>query len=159
MKGVDSSMKRRLIAGGLALLFFLWLSLVFASNFGLLLTGRRADCTLLPSGMLAALLADPRGVKLFFLLAVGSVLLVLWMLFGRSYLNYKSDMYEVVPGFCIPKPAGQGQHGTAWFMPQKRFADYFASAQAEGSLSLPPELTERYQKERREINEASDKAG
>lgn len=152
-------MKRRLIAGGLALLFFLWLSLVFASNFGLLLTGRRADCTLFPSGMLAALLADPRGVKLFLLLAAGSVLLVLWMLFGHSYLNYKSDMYEVVPGFSIPRPEGQGQHGTAWFMPQKKFADAFASAEVEKSLSLPPQLLERYQKERRDIDAADNKDG
>ena len=109
-------MKKRLIAGGLALLFFLWLSLVISSNFGLLLTGRRADCTLLPVGMLTTLLADSRGSKLFLLLALGSILLVLWMLFGHSYLNYKSDMYEVVPGFSIPRPEGQGQHGTAWFM-------------------------------------------
>lgn len=152
-------MKRRLIAGGLALLFFLWLSLVFASNFGLLLTGRRADCTLFPTGMLAALLADPRDVKLFLLLAAGSVLLVLWMLFGHSYLNYKSDMYEVVPGFSIPRPEGQGQHGTAWFMPQKKFADAFASAEVEKSLLLPPELMERYQKERRDIDAADNKDG
>lgn len=152
-------MKQRFIAGGLALLLFLWLSLVISSNFGLILTGRRADCTLLPSGMLAALLADPRGVKLFLLLALGSILLVLWMLFGHSYLNYKSKMYEVVPGFSIPRPDGQGQHGTAWFMPQKKFADYFASAEAEGTLPLPPELTERYQKEKRDIDATSDEAG
>lgn len=152
-------MKRRLIAGGLALLLFFWLSLVISSNFGLLLTGRRADCTLLPSGMLAALLDDPRGSKLFLILVLGSILLVLWMLFGHSYLNYKSDMYEVVPGFSIPRPEGQGQHGTAWFMPQKKFADAFASAEVEGTLPLPPELTERYQKERRDIHAADDKAG
>lgn len=152
-------MKKRLIAGGLALLFFLCLSLVISSNFGLLLTGRRADCTLRPFGMLAALLADPRGSKLFLLLALGSVLLVLWMLFGNSYLNYKSDMYEVVPGFSIPRPEGQGQHGTAWFMPQKKFANAFASAEVEETLPLPPELTERYEKERRDINAAGGKAG
>lgn len=152
-------MKKRLIAGGLSLLLFLWLSLVISSNFGLLLTGRRDDCSLRPSGMLAALAADPRGAKLFLLLTLVSILLVLWMLFGNSYLNYKSDMYEVVPGFSIPRPAGQGQHGTAWFMPQKKFADAFASAEVEETLSLPPELTERYQKERRDIDAADDKAG
>lgn len=152
-------MKRRLIAGGFALLFFLWLSLVFASNFGMLLTGRRDECTLRLFRMLAALAADPRGVKLFCLLALGSVLLVMWMLFGRSYLKYKSDMYEVVPGFSIPYPEGQGQHGTAWFMPKKKFASYFASAEAEETLPLPPELMKRYQNERREILENNDEAG
>ncbi|MET0017991.1 hypothetical protein [Oscillibacter sp.] len=152
-------MKKRLIAGGLALLLFLWLSLAISSNFGLLLARQMKRCSLRTFKMLAVLAADPRSVKLFLLLAVGSVLLVLWMLFGNSYLNYKSDMYEVVPGFSIPRPAGQGQHGTAWFMPQKKFADAFASAEVEETLPLPPELTERYQKERRDIHAADDKAG
>ena len=101
-------MKRRLLAGGLALFFFFWLSLVFASNFGLIMSGQRTDCTLRLSGMLAALAADPRNIKLFLVLALGSVVLVLWMLFGSSYLNYKSNMYEVVPGFSIPRPEGRG---------------------------------------------------
>lgn len=153
-------MKKRLIAGGLVLLVFLCLSLLFAGNFGLLITGHAEACTLRPSGMLAALAADPRNVKLFLVLALGSLLLVPWMLFGHSYLKYKSDMYEVVPGFNIPRPEGQGQHGTAWWMQPKKFADAFASTEAEATLTLPPALTERYQKEREDIcREASDKAG
>lgn len=144
-------MKRRLIAGGLALFFFLWLSLVFASNFGLIMCGQRTDCTLRLSGMLAALAADPRNIKLFLVLALGSVVLVLWMLFGNSYLNYKSNMYEVVPGFSIPRPEGQGQHGTAWWMSPKKFATYFAVTTTEETLPLPQELKERYEKERRDI--------
>lgn len=144
-------MKKRLIAGGLVLLVFLWLSLMFAGNFGLLITGGVEACTLRPSKMLAALAGDPRNVKLFFVLALGSLLLVLWMLFGHSYLKYKSDMYEVVPGFSIPRPEGQGQHGTAWWMQPRKFAATFASTEAEATLTLPPELTEHYQKEREEI--------
>ena len=143
--------KRRLLAGSVALLFFLWLSLVFASNFGLIMSGQRTDCTLRLSGMLPALAADPRNIKLFFLLALGSVMLVLWMLFGNSYLNYKSNMYEVVPGFSIPRPEGQGQHGTAWWISPKKFASCFAVAAAEETLPLPLELKERYEKERRDI--------
>ena len=142
-------MKRRLIAGGLALLFFLWLSLVFAGNFGPLLSGQRAGCSLFPA---AELTRDPRAVSLFLILALCSILLVLWMLFGKSYLNYKSKMYEVVPGFSIPCPDGQGQHGTAWFMPAEKFPQIFASAASGGSVpGLPPELTERYKQERSEI--------
>lgn len=144
-------MKKRLIAGGLVLLAFLWLSLMFASNFGLFMTGQTEACTLRPSKMMAVLMADPRSAKLFLVLALGSLLLVLWMLFGHSYLKYKSDMYEVVPGFSIPRPEGQGQHGTAWWMQPKKFAAAFASTEAEATLTLPPELTERYQKEREEI--------
>jgi len=152
-------MKKRLIAGGLALLLFFWLSLVISSNFGLLLAGQMKKCSLRTFKMLAVLAADPRSIKLFLLLAIGSVLLVLWMLFGNSYLNYKSDMYEVVPGFSIPRPEGQGQHGTAWFMQPKKFAVVFASAETEETLPLPPELMERYQNERRDIHAAGNKAG
>lgn len=151
-------MKRRLLAGGIALLFFLWLSLVLASNFGLLMTGRSMECTLRPAVMLEALQSDPRNEKLFLLLAVGSSMLVLWMLFGNSYLNYKSNMYEVVPGFRIPRPEGQGQHGTAWWMSTKKFASCFAVTMAEEALTLPPELQERYEKERRDIGAENRKA-
>lgn len=150
-------MKRRLIAGSLALLFFLWLSLICAGNFGLLLAGQYSRCSLFP---VAELARDPRGGRLFFILALCSILLVFWMLFGRSYLNYKSKMYEVVPGFYIPYPEGQGQHGTAWFMPASKFPQTFACAATDGStLDLPPELTERYKQERSEIlNAGSDRS-
>ena len=149
-------MKKRWIAAGLTAAFFMWLALAGACNLNLLLTGRRSECTL-RIGTLIAALADPREKKLFLLFAIAGMLAVLWMLFGRSYLNYESDLFEVVPGFKIPKPDGQGQHGTAWFMPQKKFDVYFTAAGVEDEIPLTPELVEFYENERRQIHAADHK--
>lgn len=150
-------MKKRWIAAAITAVFFMWLALAGACNLDLLLTGHRSECTL-RIGTLIAALADPREKKLFLLFAIAGSLAVLWMLFGRSYLNYESDLYEVVPGFKIPKPDGQGQHGTAWFMPQKKFDTYFAAAGVESEILLAPELAEFYENERRQIYAADNKA-
>ena len=149
-------MKKRWIAAGLTAAFFMWLALAGACNLNLVLTGRRSECTL-RIGTLIAALEDPREEKLFLLFAIAGMLAVLWMLFGRSYLNYESDLYEVVPGFKIPKPDGQGQHGTAWFMPQKKFETYFSAAGVEGEIPLSPELEEIYENERGQIHAADYK--
>ena len=90
-------MKRRLIASSLALLFFLWLSLVCAGNFGLLLAGQYSRCSLFPVVELAR---DPRGGRLFFILALCSILLVFWMLFGRQVENVRGGprLLHSLPG-------------------------------------------------------------
>lgn len=129
-------------------MFFFWLSLVAASNFNLLMTGRKSECSL-RFGTLISVLGDPRGCRLFWVLALGSIVLVLWMLFGRSHLNYTSSMYEVVPGFKIPRPDGQGQHGTAWFMSPKQFDEAFSSVDVV-EFPLSPKLLELYETERRQ---------
>lgn len=148
-------MKRKWLSAGAVLLFFFWLSLVAASNFNLLMTGRKSECSLRFSTLITVL-GDPRGCRLFWVLALSSIVLVLWMLFGRSHLNYASSMYEVVPGFKIPRPDGQGQHGTAWFMSPKRFEENFSAVEVM-KLPLSPKLLEHYQKERQQCSNEKSK--
>jgi hypothetical protein len=145
-------MKKRLIAASLTLLIFLALSLAIAANLGFLISGKIDQCTLHPDGVLLLYLADPRNVKLFHILAFISFILVSYFTFGNSYLNYRSKMYEVVPGFSIPLPHGQGQHGTAWFLSPKKFNTTFAFTIVEGPLQLDEDLKKRYQEERRIIH-------
>ncbi|MPN45152.1 hypothetical protein SDC9_192719 [bioreactor metagenome] len=77
---------------------------------------------------------------LFLLLAGLGLLLVAWMLFGSSHLKYKSGMYEVVPGLKIPRPEGQGQHGTAWWMPESRYPKAFGAATLDEDAPIFREL-------------------
>ena len=145
--------KRRYIAAAISMAFLTLASMEISGNVDLLLTGGR--CTANPISVTAHLLREPRALKLFLILVIASALLIFWAMYGKSYLNYRSDMYEVVPGFSIPRPEGQGQHGTAWFLPKNEFDHVFASAPTSGVPDLSESLRERYNEEGRRIKDES----
>lgn len=138
--------RKRLVAALIALALVSSLSYCVAGNIDLLLTGHTKL-------FVCPVWSDftRQGRILWLLLEAGGVLWVLWCLYGRSYLDYHSDMYEVVPGFAIPRPDGQGQHGTAWFMSTKDYQDHFGVADTSQALALTEELSLRYDEERRQI--------
>ena len=146
-------MKRRLIAAGICLVFLLLLSIACAGNLDLLLTQGQAACTLQPALLLKQILATPRALLLALLFAAAGLLCVLWALFGNSYLNYRSNMYEVVPGFKIPRPTGQGQFGTAWWLDPHQYGKCFTAADAPKELLLSKDLTQYYEQERSRIKD------
>lgn len=143
-------MKRKWIAGVLTSALFLWIALVGACNLDLLLTGQRANCSL-HFPLLLASLRRPHVLQLFFLLAGLGLLVVVWMLFGSSSLNYKSGMCQVVPGLKIPKPEGQGQYGTAWWLPENSYDKTFAVAKLDKDAPVFHELIEANLPERKQI--------
>lgn len=88
------------------------------------LSGSPDRCSVDPNTVLAGLAIAQ--VRLFsFLGACTGGLLVIWMLFGHSYLNYKNHMRNVAPGVRTPEASGQGQYGTASWMEQKDYQDAF----------------------------------
>ena len=147
-------MKRRLIAAGICFVFLLLLSIACAGNLDFLLTQGQTACTLQPVLLLKQILATPRALLLTLLFAAAGLLFVLWGLFGNSYLNYRSNMYEVVPGFKIPRPAGQGQFGTAWWLDPREYSKCFATAEAPLALPLNQDLAQYYEQERSRIKDA-----
>jgi len=144
-------MKRRIIAASACFLVFLLFSAAAAANLELLLTQGRAACTLQPGLILTQLLRSRRALLMTLLLAAVGLLCVLWALFGNSYLNYRSSMYQVVPGFKIPQPEGQGQFGTAWWLDPHDYGKCFSSVSTPKNLPLTAELTEQYTSERSRI--------
>lgn len=67
-----------------------------------------------------AVLGGGKALQFYFLLAAAVALLLVWVLFTSSYLNYRSKMWEVTPDIVTPCAAGQGQFGTArWLRPEK----------------------------------------
>lgn len=62
----------------------------------------------------------------FFLILAAAVLLILfWVLFTSTYLNYRSNMWEVTPDIYTPCADGQGQFGTARWLKQGQIGKYF----------------------------------
>lgn len=58
----------------------------------------------------------------FVLLLLGIITLLVG---GKS--SFKVDMIEITPEICTPAPAGQGQHGTAKWLPKEKFDQVFDS--------------------------------
>lgn len=148
--------KQRYFAASVVFLCLAFLMLELAGNVHLLLSVGTSSVTLNPL-LLARLLLSSRKALMMYLLLLGfAALFVWWGLFGRSYLNYHSKMFEVVPGFEIPMPEGQGQHGTAWWLEAQEFDKHFASIDTSVPVPLPAELQQRYQEEGRAIHEMHD---
>lgn len=147
-------MKKRIFVAAFTFFFLLSLCVILVGNFDLFMTQGYEACTLQP-GLLLKQLFSPQAGKLFLLFAALSALVVLWALFGHSYLNYRSTMYEVVPGFEIPTPEGQGQYGTAWWMEKKDYDRHFPSTLTAVPVLLSPDLAEHYSNERRKVFESN----
>lgn len=143
--------RRRYAAAALYLALLLFLSLELAGNGDLLLTGGSAACTPHPARLLRHVLGTARALRLFLGFAGVGLFLTLWALFGNVRVDCRSDEYEVVPGFSVPVPEGQGQHGTAWWMPRGDAGRVFGMARTSGAARLPADLAERYREERRSI--------
>jgi hypothetical protein len=127
-------MKRRLITAAIALVPSIYLSLIGAYNLHFLLTGH-PNWT--PNPIIAlAILGIPKAQTLFLLLFAMFLLGIAWMVFGREYIKYRSDMYQVTPDIKIPRPEGQGQYGTAWWLDPKKFDQTFATAKIDTKSEL-----------------------
>ena len=115
---------RRYIVAAASFLLSTILTLELAANLDLILIREEGLCTANPVVLLSRAFASGRCLALWLLFDGLGVCGIFWALYGRSYLNYRSDMYEVVPGFEIPMPEGQGQHGTAWWLPKNTAASW-----------------------------------
>ncbi|AFA47914.1 VirD4-like conjugal transfer protein, CD1115 family [Acetobacterium woodii] len=56
--------------------------------------------------------------NIFLLLLVGSFFMALVVLLNRTRV-YQSELVTITPRIQIPRPAGQHQHGSAWFLAEK----------------------------------------
>lgn len=64
--------------------------------------------------------------KLFFYCIIAIILVVIVLILSNTK-NYQSDQIIVTPDISIPVPAGQGQCGTAKWLPKNQFDNVFAN--------------------------------
>lgn len=111
-------MKKRGAAATVTLLFFSCVAVVAAYNIHQLLS-RQLFFSCRMGTCLQAVFTVPAVRAWFLLMECFSLLAVAWLLFGREYIKYKSDMLRVCPGIETPKAEGQGQYGTARWLSDK----------------------------------------
>lgn len=74
------------------------------------------------------LLQGGKPIQFYALLAAGWALALFWAVASSASVQYRSGMYHVAPGIDIPRPAGQGQYGTAWWAtPRDLYRTYTAA--------------------------------
>lgn len=143
-------MSRRRYATAVLVFFFLsFAALEIAGNADPLLSGAAQSMSWNPLVLLRGL--SGRGILLWLLLIALGGLGVVWAMIGNVQLKYRSKLYEVLPGFAIPYPEGQGQYGTAWWLTETEQHRSFSSVLLPEKLELSAQLQEHYQQERRSI--------
>lgn len=71
------------------------------------------------------ILNDSRILGFYLIYAAATALLLIWVLVGSTYLNYRSNMQRITPDIITPCADGQGQFGTARWMKQEDIGRFF----------------------------------
>lgn len=75
-------------------------------------------------------------VRMMYLLFLAMLMLMLlWAIISSSTLNYRSDMQQVTPKISTPCAAGQGQYGTAKWLPKDEYKECFMEIEVQTLLS------------------------
>ncbi len=149
--GNGTNLKSRYMAAVFSFVLLTLLTLALAANADAILSGARGAATLNPVSQLARAFSSKRCLYMWLLLDGLGLLGIYWALFGKSYLDYRSKMFEVVPGFEIPMPEGQGQHGTAWWLPKDQYGVAF-SAVTTDDFAISESLMSKYADERGKVD-------
>lgn len=134
-------MKKRLLISSLLQIGLTVLSLLAAHNLDLLASGHGPTLSLNLGDAVTAL--SNRRVFLLFLLLTGlSAVSVFCMAFGRSYINYRSDMRRLTPEIETPMAAGQDQYGTAKWLEQRCLPQAFTVVEVDMNSPMLRQLIE-----------------
>ena len=74
----------------------------------------------------AAVLAGGKPLQFYLLFCAVVAVLLLWVMFTGSYLNYKNGCQFITPKIRTPLPAGNGEFGTAHWLPKKEYGEVFS---------------------------------
>lgn len=75
-------------------------------------------------------------VRMMYLLFIAMLMLMLlWAIISSSTLNYRSDMQQITPKISTPCAAGQGQYGTAKWLPKDEYKECFKEIEVQTLLS------------------------
>ncbi|WP_124099903.1 VirD4-like conjugal transfer protein, CD1115 family [Ruminococcus sp. Marseille-P6503] len=76
-----------------------------------------------PQACFEILKAEKDARMLFICIAGFALILCYFLLFSNTKDDYRAELYSVTPDIQIPKPVGQYQHGSAWFLSADKFCE------------------------------------
>lgn len=80
---------------------------------------------LIPSDGWDILISEPKAQQFYWIFLALTALVLIWVIVSGNYLAYRSKMQEVTPDIHTPCAAGQGQFGTAQWMPARHIVRFF----------------------------------
>lgn len=101
---------------------------LLAANLHKLLLRQPDQCTWRLTQCWKLLLSDPKPMQFYLLLCGLALVVLVGILLTSNYLDYQGGMQHITPDIVTPKPAGQGQCGTARWMRQDDIPRAFAVA-------------------------------
>ncbi|HIT33446.1 MAG TPA: hypothetical protein IAC31_02295 [Candidatus Faecousia intestinigallinarum] len=146
--------KRWLVGLGVLLMAATLLLPPLAADVDCILRRELEDLTWKPWEGWAAVLQGGKAMRFYLLGCAGVVLALAWVLFTGSYLKYRSNMQQITPDIFTPQADGQGQFGTARWLPKKRFGKVFAIWQISKEDPALQALLEAGRQDRKEIANA-----
>lgn len=111
--------------------------------------------TLNPIDGWRTVLAGGMPLRLYLLFAASAALFLVWFLIDQA-ISYKTKTQKIAPGIVTPRPAGQGQYGTARWMSKREVRKTFTGWTIRKSSSPLKELIEAGKNDRKEIRNAKN---
>lgn len=142
-----------------------WAALVLALIAGLLLPQAAADAhfallrdfeslTLNPMKGWAAMFGSSQVLAFYLMFVALVAVFELWALMSGSNLDYRSGMLHLTPEIATPCAAGQGQFGTAKWLPQRKLGKVFSRWNVRRRAPALKELLKAGKADRKEIKNA-----
>lgn len=125
-----------------------------AADIDYFFTGQWEALTWKPTAGWAAVAAGGKPLQFYLIFCALTALLIVWILFTGSYLNYRSAMRVVTPEIQTPAAAGQGQFGTARWLPKEQFRQFFGTWKVPEKDPVFQALLEAGRKDAKEIEDA-----
>lgn len=132
-------MKRRIAAAVITLLLFSCLALLGAYNVHQIFS-RQLQLSWSLWRCIAAVFGVPEVRRWFLLLECCALLSVIWMIYSRQHIKYKSNTVQICPGIETPVVDGQGQYGTARWLSDQELTIVFTVVTVDTNAALLRQL-------------------
>lgn len=118
-------------------------------------SGEHDRLTLNPAEGWTAVLSGGKPLQFYLLLLAAVALLLLWVLFTSTYLNYRSNMQQITPDIITPCADGQGQFGTARWLSPSKYKSFFSIWRVRNHSRELRDLLDAGKNDRKEIHYAN----
>ena len=123
--------KRPFIIAGILIIPLFGLSVLCAYNLHLLLSGAVAQCTLNLIAAFRYAQSIPKVMRMALIILGVFVCILAAIVLTQTYLPYRSQMRTISSDIKVPEPAGQGQYGTAVWLPERKIATIFTAVEID----------------------------
>lgn len=117
----------KIFSGVLLLLVFLVAGAILSTSYYMMIAGKTSGLKLFGPKICIDSLLSNRLHQLIMLALICVGICVFFALCVSSAGDFKANVFRVTPHIYIPKPYGQGQHGTAWWMTDGTFKKTYST--------------------------------